>query len=287
MSMVLSPSPERVGGPAVDAMVPVPYRVAATRRETEDTVTLLLAPVAEAIADPAPGQFNMLYAVGVGEVPISVSGGDARGLHHTVRAVGPVSQALCALEPGAVLGVRGPFGTEWGLEAAAGGDVIVLAGGIGLAPLRPVVQALIRSRAAYRRVAVLIGARRPDEIVFAGESRAWRDDAVIDVLVTVDQAGRSWPGDVGVVTTLLGRVNVDPEVTTAFVCGPEVMIRFTAAEVMARGVNPERIRVSLERSMQCGIGRCGHCQLGPLLVCVDGPVLPWSRVAPLLVRREL
>lgn len=272
---------------AVEAMDPAPYRVVSRWRETDDTITLRLEPAVEPIPLPRPGQFNMLYAVGVGEVPISVSGADGTALLHTIRDVGAVSRALCGLAPGALLGVRGPYGTDWGLGATRGGDVIVIAGGIGLAPLRPVVHALRRDRRDFRRVAVLIGARNPAEIVFRDEVRSWQEDPGIEVLVTVDQATRAWPGDVGVVTTLLARLAIDPEVTTAMLCGPEVMIRFAAAEVLSRGVATERVRVSLERSMQCGIGRCGHCQLGPYFVCTDGPVFPWSEVAPLLARREL
>jgi len=272
---------------AVEAMVPVSHRVISRSTETADTYTLLLEPTGEPIAPPAPGQFNMLYATGVGEVPISLSGGDRHGLLHTVRDVGAVSHALCALEPGDVLGVRGPFGTDWGLEAACGGDVIVVAGGIGLAPLRPVIRALYERRSEFRRAAVLIGARTPEEIPFLDEVRSWQKDTQVQVEVTVDQATRAWSGDVGVVTTLFPRVRVDPEITHAFVCGPEIMIRFAAAEVLARGVHPERVMVSLERSMQCGIARCGHCQLGPYFVCNDGPVFTWAQTAPLLARREL
>jgi anaerobic sulfite reductase subunit B len=271
-----------------DAMVPVPYRVVGRARETADTVTLSLEPVDQPITTPAPGQFNMLYAFGVGEVPISVSGIDAgHRVRHTVRAVGAVSQALCAAEAGAMVGVRGPFGTDWGVGSAAGGDVIVIAGGIGLAPLRPVVHELLHNRRQFRRVTVLVGARSPEEIVFRGEVASWQASARITVRTTVDYATAAWKGEVGVVPTLIERVTIDPEVTTVMICGPEVMLRFTAAEVLGRGVAAERVRVSMERNMQCGVGRCGHCQLGPVLVCLNGPVLPWSRVGPLVARREL
>jgi anaerobic sulfite reductase subunit B len=273
---------------AVDAMVPVPYRVVGRARETADTITLSLEPVGPPIATPAPGQFNMLYAFGVGEVPISVSGIDAgQRVRHTVRGVGAVSQELCAAEAGAMVGVRGPFGTDWGVEAAAGGDVIVIAGGIGLAPLRPVIHELLRNRRRFRRVTVLVGARSPEEIVFRGEVASWQASARITVRTTVDYATAAWKGEVGLVPTLIEHITIDPELTTVMICGPEVMMRFTAAEVLGRGVAAERVRVSMERNMQCGVGRCGHCQLGPVLICHHGPVFPWSRVGPLLARREL
>ena len=273
---------------AADAMVPVPYRVVGRARETADTVTLSLEPVGSPIATPAPGQFNMLYAFGVGEVPISISGIDAgQRVRHTVRGVGAVSQALCAAEAGATVGVRGPFGTDWGVDSAAGGDVLVIAGGIGLAPLRPVVHELLRNRRRFRRVTVLVGARSPEEIVFRGEVASWQASARITVRTTVDYATAAWKGEVGVVPTLIEHITIDPEVTTVMICGPEVMLRFTAAEVLGRGVAAERVRVSMERNMQCGVGRCGHCQLGPVLICHHGPVLPWSRVGPLVARREL
>jgi len=271
-----------------DAMAPVPYRVVGRARETADTVTLTLEPVAQPIAPPLPGQFNMLYAFGVGEVPISISGIDAgHRLRHTVRGVGAVSQQLCAVEAGALIGVRGPFGTDWGLDTAMGSDVLVVAGGIGLAPLRPVVHELLHNRRRFRRVTVLVGARAPEEIVFRGEVASWQASARITVRTTVDYATAAWKGEVGVVPTLIERVTIDPEVTTVMICGPEVMLRFTAAEVLGRGIAAERVRVSMERNMQCGIGRCGHCQLGPVMVCTNGPVFPWSRVGPLLTRREL
>lgn len=274
---------------ARDEMAPVAYRVTSRTRETEDTVTIGIVPVTESIPTPAAGQFCMLYAPRVGEVPISVSGVEASQsrLLHTIRAVGAVTKALCALDVGDVVGVRGPYGTAWGVEAAAGGDLLLVAGGIGLAPLRPVVHEVLRRRRRFRRVTLLVGARSPDEMVFRGEIASWQASARMEVRTTVDYATAAWKGDVGVVTTLIERLTIDPEVTVAMVCGPEVMMRFAAAGVMAQGVAPQRVLASLERTMQCGIRRCGHCQLGGLFICSEGPVLPWSRVAPLLARREL
>ncbi len=269
------------------SMMPRRYRVTGRRVETADTVSLALEPVGDAIGEPRAGQFTMVYAFGVGEVPLSVSAtGAAGGIVHTLRAVGPVTRALHASRPGAVLGLRGPYGTDWGLPAARGRDLIVIAGGIGLAPLRPVIRHAIAHRPRYRRVAVLIGARTPEELLYPDEYGSWRD-AAIEVLVTVDRARAGWTGHVGVVTTLVDAVAFDPGSATGFVCGPEVMMRFAARALVDRGVAPAAVRVSLERNMRCGIALCGHCQLGPLLVCRDGPVLDYGRAAPLMAVKEL
>jgi anaerobic sulfite reductase subunit B len=267
--------------------VPAWYQVATSRRETHDTVTLDLRPVGPAIAAYEPGQFTMLYAFGVGEVPISISGttGDA-GLVQTIRAVGAVTRALCAAKPGHVIGVRGPYGTDWDVTGAAGGDLLLVAGGIGMAPLRPALLAALGRRSDYRRISVLIGARSPDELVFAGEVEAWRRQGA-DVDITVDRATDGWTGHVGVVTQLLDRVDINPDRTTALVCGPEVMMRLTARALADRGILAGRIRVSLERNMRCGIAECGHCQLGPRLLCRDGPVVGYADAAPLMTVREL
>src|SRR3954454_24558272 len=270
---------------ATGAMVPVPYRVARRANETHDAWTLELEPAGAAALPPfAPGQFAMLYAFGKGEVPISVS---ALPLVHTIRAAGTISAALCAADPGDVLGVRGPFGTAWPVEAAAGADVVVLAGGIGLAPLRPVVHHVLAHRERYGRVVVLCGARSPEELLYPAELERWRGRFDVQVEVAVDQAAAGWHGRVGVVTTLVPRADFDPDHTVAMLCGPEVMMRFGVAALQERGVPPETIYVSLERSMKCAIRLCGHCQLGPEFICHDAPVFTWDRVEPLLRVREL
>lgn len=273
--------PAHAAGP----MVPVPYRVARRRRETHDSWTLELEPAGSASVEPfAPGQFAMLSAFGKGEVPISVS---ALPLAHTVRAVGMVSAALCAARRGDVLGVRGPFGTTWPVEAAEGADVVVLVGGIGLAPLRPVVHHVLAHRERYGRVVVLYGGRSPEELLYTAELERWRGRFDVEVEVAVDQAAAGWQGRVGVVTTLVPRADFDAAHTLAMICGPEVMTRFAVAALRDRGVPAEAIFVSLERSMKCAIGLCGHCQLGPAFVCKDGPVFCWDAVEPLLAVREL
>jgi len=280
-------------------MLPTPFRVTRRRRETADTVTLTLAgnlePAAPAAAKvPAaarfrPGQFNMLYGFGVGEVPISMSGDstDGRSLTHTIRSVGAVSRALGELRRGDTVGVRGPFGTSWPVDELAGHDLLVIAGGIGLAPLRPAIYHLLGQRERYGDLAILCGARSPGDLIFRRELERWRGRFDLQVEVTVDHAASGWRGPVGVVTELIEQARVDPADTTALICGPEFMMRFTLQELERLGVPPERCWVSLERNMHCGIGLCGHCQLGGSLICRDGPVFPWPRVAPLLAVREL
>ncbi|GCD95835.1 FAD/NAD(P)-binding protein [Embleya hyalina] len=263
--------------------VPVPYRVVAHRVDTPDTATIVLEPADAALPPFAPGQFAMVYAFGVGDIPLSVCDIDGPRLAHTVRTVGAVSGALHDVRIGRTVGVRGPFGTGWELSEAEGRDLVVVAGGIGLAPLRPLVLAALATPERYRRLNVLIGGRTPDDLLYCGEP--WQ--AAAGVRVTVDRAGPAWTGEVGLVTTLIDRADFEPPRTAAFICGPEPMIRATAADLVHRGVDPDRIRVSLERTMHCGTGHCGHCQLGPLLLCRDGPVVGWTRAEPLLMVREL
>ncbi len=271
-------------------MVPVRYSVAHREDETHDSVTLRLAPIAERLARPRPGQFTMLYARGIGEVPISVSGDPAStdgSLVHTIRDVGAVSGALRRLAPGAFVGVRGPFGTGWEPERAAGRDMVIVAGGIGLAPLRPVLLRALADRGSFRRVVLIAGARTPDEFLYREQLAAWSARTDVDVELTVDAPAENWHGSVGFVTEPLARLAVDPARTTAFLCGPEPMMHYCAKTLLGKGLPARDIRVSLERNMRCGIGLCGHCQLGPILVCRDGPVLDYAAAAPLLAVPEL
>jgi anaerobic sulfite reductase subunit B len=288
MSMAAPPASEVHG--AAGPMVPRPFRVASRRQETGDTWTLALEP-ADGRPTPAfePGQFNMLYAFGVGEVPISISGDpDGDGpLEHTVRAVGPVSAAICRAEPGTQLGVRGPFGSSWPLPASEGRHAVIVAGGIGLAPLRP---ALLRALARRERLGALVllcGGRSPSQLLYRSELAAWRDDPRLELGVTVDSAEPGWRDHVGVVTTLIGGADFDPGSAVAFVVGPEVMMRFAVDALLGRGVDPADVHVSIERNMKCAITHCGRCQLGPTFACREGPVMSYGAIEPFFRVREL
>lgn len=270
-------------------LAPLPFRVLERRVETADSITLLIEPSGVPPILPAPGQFNMLYAFGVGEAAISLSAlGDAPGtLLHTVRGVGPVSEAIGRLRPGDTLGVRGPFGVGWPMQAARGRTVILVAGGIGLAPLRPAIHAILHDRAAYDRLVVLYGARTPRERIFLGEVAAWEASSDLEFSVTLDAGDANWGGRVGFVTALLSGVRFDPRTAIAMTCGPEVMMRAVAKQLLERGMAGSDIHVSMERNMKCAAGLCGHCQFGPVFVCKDGPVFPYDRVANLLTVREV
>jgi len=275
---------------ASEPMLPVAYRVAWRQAETRDCVTLRLEPAGAALPPFLPGQFTMLCRPGVGEIAISVSGDPSAGdgaLTQTIRDVGAVSRSLCRAEPGALVGVRGPFGTSWGLDTAVGRDLVIVAGGVGLAPLRPVLLGALADREAYRRVVLLAGARGPADFLFRDQLADWAARTDLEVEVTIDQPAVGWAGAVGFVTEPLARLLVEPQRTVAFLCGPEPMMRLSARVLLGKGMAARDIRVSLERNMKCGVGLCGHCQLGPLLLCRDGPVVDYARAQPLLAVREL
>jgi len=274
----------------VEAFLLEEFTVKRRRRETADTVTLSLATAPGKPFTFAPGQFNMLYVFGAGEVPISISGDPERPdlIDHTVRAVGAVTQAIVGLKPGQTIGLRGPFGQGWPLSAARGHDVVIVAGGIGLAPLRPVIYHLLHHREDYGNIVLLYGARAPAELLYASELERWRGRFDMEVLVTVDRGHVGWHGHVGVVTTLFRWAErfFDAERTMALICGPEIMARFTVREFEDRGVSDDHIYLSLERNMKCGLGLCGHCQFGPVFICKDGPVFPYNEIAPFFTVRE-
>lgn len=277
-------------GYTTDPMLPRWYRVQRIHNEIPDTFTMELEPEDDNDIPPfATGQFNMLYVFGVGEIPISISGDPTRRkpLVHTTRAVGAVSRAMQHLKPQDIIGVRGPFGSHWPLEQAVGKDVVLVAGGIGLAPLRSAMYQILAQREQYGNVALLYGARTPQDILYRKECEQWRARFDLDVYITVDRATDAWHGSVGVVTRLIGRAAFNPQNTIAFVCGPEVMMRYSAAELEARGVAQEHIFVSMERDMKCAVGFCGHCQYGTRFVCKDGPVFAYSDVYDMLRVQEL
>jgi NAD(P)H-flavin reductase len=270
-----------------DPMAPHPMRVLDRWDETYDTFTMVLdAPGGFAFE---PGQFNMLSPFGIGESAISISGDPEDGTHlvHTVRRVGKVTEALARLRPGDWVGVRGPFGTGWPVQRCEQRDMVFLAGGLGLPPMRPAIYQVLKHRECFRRVKLIYGARTPADMVHVKELSEWRSRFDIDVLLTVDAADQKWHGSVGVVTRLIPRADFDEANATAFVCGPEIMMRFGAAELVKRGIPKERIFVSMERSMKCGIGYCGHCQFGPYFVCKEGPVFRYDQIEQLMQVREV
>jgi len=273
-----------------DPMLSQPYFVEEVSKETPDTFTLKLRPEEGSNGSAfRPGQFSMLWVFGVGELPISISGdpGQPDELVYTVRSVGQATNALVTRSTGEDVGVRGPFGTGWPLEAARGGDVIVVAGGIGLAPLRPVIYEVLSHREDYGRLVVLYGARSPRDLLYRKQLAAWARHRDTQVLVTVDYGGVSWRGHVGVVTSLFKYARLKPSHSVAMVCGPEIMMRFVTRELESLGLPRNDIYLSMERNMKCAVGFCGHCQWGPHFICKDGPVFPYERIRPLLEKYEL
>ncbi len=273
-----------------DPMVPRPYVVRQVTKETPDTFTLTADP--EDGADGGgfqPGQFSMLWVFGVGELPISISGDPSKSgrLTYTVRSVGEATHALVRRTPGDAIGVRGPFGTGWPLAAAKGHDVVLVAGGIGLAPLRPVIYQVLQNRAQFGRLIVLYGARSPRELLYRKELSAWARQPNTQVLITVDYGGLGWHGHVGVVTTLFKYARLQGPRSVAMVCGPEIMMRFVTRELEGHGVPRKQIYLSMERNMKCALGFCGHCQYGPHFICKDGPVFSYEEMRPLLEKYEL
>ena len=267
----------------IDQMTPIPFKVRSVREELRHTFTLELEPP-NGDFEFEPGQFTMLYAFGIGEVPISISSSATREatILQTIRRTGAVTHALGRLKSGDFVGIRGPYGTPWPMKQSRGRDLLIIGGGIGLAPLRPAIYQALENRDDYERVVVLYGTRTPDDILFETELRRWGDRTDITTLITVDAADRGWYGAVGVVTRLIGRVGFDPVNTTAMVCGPEIMMTVTADRLMeGYSMAAENIYITMERNMKCGIGVCGHCQFGSKFICTDGAVFPYSEVGHL------
>ena len=267
-----------------DPMVPYPAIIRGIQYNTRDIATYHLAfsdPVVAAGYRFLPGQFNMLHLPGIGEVAISISSdpGQPERLLHTIREAGNVTGAIARLKKGDLIGVRGPYGSAWPVERAEGHDLILVSGGLGLPPLRPVIYHVARHRERYGQVIVLVGARSPVDLLFPDEYDVWREKD-IEVIVTVDRADDSWRGHVGVVPMMFYKLRPDPRRTIVFSCGPEIMMRFVIYEALARRIPKERIYLSLERNMKCAIGFCGHCQFGPFFLCKEGPVLSFDRIEP-------
>jgi NAD(P)H-flavin reductase len=276
-----------------DPMIPAPVMIRRITWETDDTFTLTLdVNGLEKDGRPytfSPGQFNMLYVFGIGEAAISVSSDPSRPLQlaHTIHRVGSVTGALAGMKRGSIIGLRGPYGSPWPLDPARQKDVCIIAGGIGLAPLRPLIYSLFRNRTAYGRIIILYGARSPLDLLYRVELEEWGADNNAEVIVTVDRGDSSWKGYIGVVTTLFSYIKLDARNTIAYLCGPETMMKFTLEELERSGIPAEQTYLSMERNMKCAVGYCGHCQYGPKFICKDGPVFALPDVHPFLERKEL
>ncbi len=272
------------------AMIPQPYLIRDVSKETYDTFTLKLAPDKKSNHTAfQPGQFSMLWVFGVGELPISISGDpdEHQRLVYTVRSVGQATNALVTRAVGEAVGVRGPFGNGWPMQAARGHDVIIVAGGIGLAPLRPVIYEVLSHRKDFGRLVILYGARSPRDLLYRKELASWARQKETQVLTSVDYGGMSWRGHVGVVTSLFKYARLKPSRSVAMVCGPEIMMRFVTRELETYGLSRNDIYLSMERNMKCAIGFCGHCQYGPHFICKEGPVFTYEQLRPMLDKYEL
>lgn len=270
-------------------MIPTIYRVSQRQQETADTFSFTLVPQAADLtpADFLPGQFNMLYPFGAGEVPISLSGGGDRSYIHTVRALGLTTQALEKLKVGDTIGLRGPFGTGWPFDKIANKQALVIAGGLGLAPLRPLIRALLARNGSAPKMQLFYGARSPKDILFPQELDQWQQQAQVQITVDHAPPEQPWRGAIGVVTQPLQKAQFEPNNTIAFLCGPEVMMRFCLKTLLEKGLPPEAIYLSMERNMKCATGHCGHCQWGPFFLCKDGPVFCYRDIKDWLKIRGL
>ena len=276
----------KTGMDIVNTWLPKTCTVSKVNRLTEDTASFTVLPDDGSEVVFEPGQFNMIYAFGIGEIPISISGGGSDNYHHTVRDIGLTSKALVNLKPGRKVGIRGPFGSAWPLKVCEGGDVIVVAGGIGLAPLRPVIQHLEDHGEEFNKRILLIGARSPEHLIFHEDIERWKKTG-IEVHISVDAATPTWKGTVGVVTKLFSKIDFDADNTKVIMCGPEIMMRFCASKFESRGLPQNDIYISMERNMKCAVGLCGHCQFGADFICKDGPVFNYERVEKLMTIEEI
>lgn len=270
---------------AASEWTPKTWTVLSRRQESIDAATIEIAPKFGALPAVNPGQFHMMYVFGIGEIPVSFSAIKLASVEHTIRSVGPVSSALSNLKPGSEIGVRGPFGSSWDTDIDLNRDVLVVAGGVGLAPLKALVESILDHRSRHRNVHVLYGARDPESILFEAQLCEWSNS--INVLLTVDAASDNWRRYVGVVPALIDHVDFEPNRTTAFVCGPEAMMKYTIAKLKECGVSSADIYLTMERNMKCAIGLCGHCQYGGSFICRQGPVYTFETIEKIFNVAEL
>jgi NAD(P)H-flavin reductase len=267
--------------------LPREAEVVSRTAESPDTFTLGLRLTDGAAYDFAPGQFNMLYLHGCGEVPISVVGDDRQAgtLTHTIRAVGRVTHGLEVLKAGDRIGLRGPFGRGWPMHAAEGHDLVVVTGGLGCAPSVSIIHHVLAHRARYGQLSILQGVKHSDDLIWRAQYDAWAAMPDVDVLLAADIAEPGWHGQVGLVTALFEQLRIGSRKTIAMLCGPEIMMRAAADGLLGMGVDESMIYLSMERNMRCALGHCGHCQFGAAFICRDGPVFSLPEVRPLLGKR--
>lgn len=270
-----------------DPMIPIPFVISKIKKETKDTFTIELDTPNK--FEFKAGQFNMLYLFGVGEVAISISGDQSKRekLIHTIRNVGSVTNRISNLKKNDVLGVRGPFGSSWQIEKFQNKDILIIAGGLGLAPVRPIIYYILNNRNSFNKVTILYGTKNPNEIIFKNELHKWKSSFDIDLQIIVDNPDSNWKGNTGLITTLIKNLNLVLDNTIAMICGPEIMMKVSAIEVENKGLNPQNIYLSMERNMKCAIGLCGHCQYGSKFICKDGPVFSYLEIKHLLDIWEL
>lgn len=276
----------------MNPFVPYTAKILSKRQETPNIFTYTLK-----IEDPdyaqsysfLPGQFNMLYVFGVGEVPISIASdpSQSESLEHTIRVVGNVTKLLGKMEAGETLGIRGPFGSHWPLEEAKDKDLIFITGGLGCAPVTGAIQYALKRRNQYGAIKILHGVKKRHDLIYQKKFKAWKAHPNTQVLLTSDQEDRHWKYQVGVVTNLVDEIEINPEKTVVMICGPEIMMRFAVKNLQARGIANENIYLSLERNMKCALGFCGHCQYGPHFICKQGPVVSFDKMEPFFFHKEI
>jgi NAD(P)H-flavin reductase len=275
---------------AIDAGAPHAATVVARTQESPTIFTLQLRlddAAAQAAYRFAPGQFNMLYLYGVGEVPVSIMSDpeERAGIGHTIRALGRVTQGLAVLGPGDRVGLRGPFGRGWPLQEVSGCDVVLVTGGLGCAPVVSVIHYILKRRERFGKLVIIQGVKHADDLIWREQYDRWAKLPNTQVMVAADEGAAFWPWHVGRVTELFGLARFDPGCAVAMMCGPEGMMRAAVGSLQALGLPESRLFLSMERNMQCAVGRCGHCQFGGAFVCRDGPVFNWGEVQPLLAHR--
>lgn len=285
----MTPSPQTTGRAASNPYLIQPATIVEKIREAEGIDTYRLRFVDEQVRRSyrfAAGQFNMIYLFGVGEVAISIVSDPEKPefLDHTIRAVGRVTSAIGQLQVGEALGIRGPFGEGWPLEEAEGRNVVIVTGGLGCAPVVGAIEYIFRRREQYGSIKILHGVKTPHDLLYRERFDQWRRAPDTEVLLTSDQPDKTWSHHIGVVTELFERVTIDPAKSIVLMCGPEIMMRLGVPILLRRGISATAIYVSLERHMECGIGLCGHCQMGPYFLCKDGPVMRYDQVAQWLGR---